>query len=48
MVRKLEPLNREYKVLQAYFQGNKNVDLYSATKQQADRQRDRILKYKGT
>ena len=44
---KLESLNREYKAFQTYFQGNKNIDLYSATKQQADRYRDRILKNKG-
>lgn len=41
---KLELLNREYGAFQAYIQGNKTIDLYSATKQQADRLIQRILK----
>ncbi len=41
---KLELLNREYGAFQAYVQGNTTVQLYSATKQQADRLRNRILK----
>jgi|GEM_PF-2196935 len=44
---KLELLNREYGAFQAYLHGNQAVDLYSATKQQADRLRDRILKNGG-
>ena len=41
---KLELLNREYDAFQAYMQGNQNVSLYSATKQQADRLKQRIVK----
>jgi putative transposase len=41
---KLELLNREYGAFQAYMQGNQNADLYSATKQQADRLKQRIMK----
>jgi putative transposase len=41
---KLESLNREYGNFQAYLDGNKTVELYSATKQQADRLKQRIMK----
>ena len=44
---KLEFLNREYGNFQAYLQGKKDIDLYSATKQQADRLKQRILKFGG-
>ena len=44
---KLEFLNREYGSFQAYLQGKKDIDLYSATKQQADRLKQRILKFGG-
>ncbi len=40
---RLQLLNREYGAFQAYIQGNKTIDL-SATKQQADRLMQRILK----
>jgi putative transposase len=41
---KLELLNREYDAFQAHIQGNQKADLYSATKQQADRLKQRIMK----
>jgi len=41
---KLELLNGEYGRFQAYIHGRKDVELYSATKQQADRLIARILK----
>lgn len=44
---KLEQLNGEYGRFQAYVQGNKQVDLYSATKQQADRLLTRMSKHGG-
>jgi putative transposase len=44
---KLELLNREYGSFQAYLQGNQSVDLYSATRQQADRLKAKILKHGG-
>ncbi len=44
---KLELLNGEYGRFQAYLQGKKDVDLYSATKQQADRLLIRISKLGG-
>jgi IS605 OrfB family transposase len=45
---KLELLNREYGNFQAHIQGKQDVSkLYSATKQQADRLRDRIIRHGG-
>ena len=44
---KLELLNSEYDSFQAYLQGNKQVNSYSATRQQADRLLDRIIKRGG-
>jgi putative transposase len=41
---KLGSLNREFGAFQAYVQGNKNINLYSATRQQADRLIRRIIK----
>jgi len=44
---KLELLNSEYDRFQAYLHGNKQVNLYSATRQQADRLLNRIVKHGG-
>lgn len=44
---KLDMLNAEYGNFQAYLHGSKDVDLYSATRQQADRLITRILKMGG-
>ena len=44
---KIELLKGEYGRFQTYIQGKQDVDLYSATKQQADRLRDRIIKRGG-
>lgn len=44
---KLELLNREYGNFQEYIQGRKDVELYSATKQQADRLVARMIRNGG-
>lgn len=44
---KLGLLNREYDNFQAYIQGRKGAKLYSATKQQADRLAERIIRNGG-